>query len=74
MCAGASGGAPVVFTMFGRECLPAVYSASIRLLLSAALPELGVAELGVAELGVAELGDRESYVHCSFVTIRYVVG
>ena len=69
MCAGASGGAPVVFTMFGRECLPAVYSASIRLLLSAALPELGV-----AELGVAELGDRESYVHCSFVTIRYVVG
>ena len=59
----------MVFTMFGRECLPAVYSASIRLLLSAALPELGV-----AELGVAELGDRESYVHCSFVTIRYVVG
>ena len=58
----------MVFTMFGRECLPAVYSASIRLLLSAALPELGV-----AELGVAELGDRESYVHCSFVTTRYAL-
>ena len=34
-----------------------------RLLLSAALPELGV----------AELGDRESYVHCSFVTTRYAL-